>query len=329
VNDFSQDEVPVVEPASSSTFSVGEEVSVGEVSALAFSPQGLAKFGRCCLAILHQNLTLAIWTPGPNPRKPQSWKRSLVINRELDEYFQEICPRATIDTLRSMRRIRSFSWSPTASFESKNEQFLAVANDHNEIVIIWISQKTPGNSTLNSTQELSVQAIAHFPTVASTEVPTPDSKWTFEDYITKRLAATQVSWSPWSPLPEDNSLVAIIAWTTSTHLVFRQVHVAMSDNTPSITLGDNFVRYPFSAAGSQNSSIYWNPRIIENTRVELILSVGTTLWYHNLAVRGSIDLKSQSYERPDWEPVSGMSSQSSGSEAYPLQTDTSIQGLTA
>jgi hypothetical protein len=311
VNDFTQDEVPVVEPASSSTFSVGEELSVGEVSALAFSPQGLAKFGRSCLAILHQNLTLAIWTPGPNPRKPQSWKRLLVVNRGLNDYFQRVRPSATVETLRSKQRIRSFSWSPPASFQHRTEHFLAVSNDNNEVIIFWILPKSSDESTTITAPELSIQALTHSLATPFTEVPVPDSNWTFEDYITKRFAATQLSWSPWVAISEDNSLVAIIAWTTSTHLVFRQVHVMMSNDTPSITLGDNFVRYPFPAAASQISSIYWNPRIVGDCKVELIVSVGTTLWRHHLAVRGSIDLKTQNLERSDWEPISGMSSKSS------------------
>jgi hypothetical protein len=305
INEFSEDEVAIEGPASSSIASIGEELSTSEVSALAWSPQGLAKYERCALAILTQNLVLSIWTPGLSPRTPHSWNRVIVVNHELERYLKEIRPSASPETLKQLRRIRAFSWSPAAAFDGVNENFMVLANDSNEIIIFWVPSK-PVESAGNDA-EFSVRALAHFPADPSTDIASiPDSTWTFEDYLDNRVAATHISWSPWAHLEENHSLVAVIAYATRMHLRFRQVHVTMSEGVPKVTVGEQCVKSPFTAPGSVNSSIFVDPHIISG-RVEFVVSVGSTLWRHNLAVLGDIDHKSQKYERSHWDPVSGMS----------------------
>jgi hypothetical protein len=305
INEFSEDEVATEGPASSSIASIGEELSTGEVSALAWSPKGLAKYERCALAILTHNLALSIWTPGLSPRSPHSWKRVLVVNHELERYIKEIRPSASPETVKQLRRIRAFSWSPVALFDSGNENFIVVANDSNEIIIFWVPSRP--NEAAGKDAEFSVRALAHFPADPTTEVALiPDLTWTFEDYLNNRVAATHVSWSPWAHLKEDDAFVAVIAYATWTHLRFRQVHVIMSGGVPKVTVGEQCVKSPFAVPGSVNSSLFVNPHVIGG-RIELVVSVGSTLWRHNLAVLGDIDHRSQKYERSDWDPVSGMS----------------------
>jgi hypothetical protein len=304
--------VPIEQPADSSTFSVAEELSTSEVTELAWSPHGLAKYGRCALAILTSNLALSLWTPGVAPRSPQSWKRAFVINQELTKYFEKTRPiehPETSGTLKEIQRIRAFSWSPTAvglrDPQNKNllvppQNFIVVANDHGENIILWVPRD----------RGLSPQAVAHF-SVAEAGQNSSGSKstWTFEDYMSNQIATTQIAWGPWVPfeLNDSTGLVAIIAYANRTHLRFRQVHVTISDGVPKITVGTEYLTHTFPRPGSICSSLYWSPKV-EGVRVQLIVALGAIIWCHSISVFGDDELKSQSYTRSDWDPISGMRS---------------------
>lgn len=99
------------EPASYDTFSIGEEQSPSHVVALKWSPPGLAKHGRCALAVLTSNFILSIWEPTTNPADAKCWKRVLIINDALEEYY---APRLDVaESLRTEKRIRAIAWADT------------------------------------------------------------------------------------------------------------------------------------------------------------------------------------------------------------------------
>ena len=151
VNSFTIDEWPMQEPSGSEDFSIGEEQSVGTVTALNWSAPGLGKHRRSVLAVLTSNLVLSLWESKANLKEPESWERVLVINHSLRDYFTDHDNNAnTPDTkkgsLRRRQRIRALAWAEPliseennghASYQSKWGTFLlAVTNDNGEIIIL-------------------------------------------------------------------------------------------------------------------------------------------------------------------------------------------------
>ncbi len=108
VNRFTIDEWPWQEPASFKDMSIGEEQALVTVSALAWSPCGLAKHRRSVLAVLTSNLLLSLWTPYADPADPECWERVMIVNYFL---IPENVPTPQKQS-RTSQRIRSMAWAP-------------------------------------------------------------------------------------------------------------------------------------------------------------------------------------------------------------------------
>ena len=108
VNRFTVDEWPWPEPASFKDMSIGEEQALVIISAVAWSPCGLAKHGRSVLAVLTSNLLLSLWTSYTDPTDPESWERVMIVNYSL---VPENVPTPQKQS-RTSQRIRSMAWIP-------------------------------------------------------------------------------------------------------------------------------------------------------------------------------------------------------------------------
>lgn len=108
VNRFTIDEWPWPEPASLKDMSIGEEQALVTVSALAWSPCGLAKHRRSALAVLTSNLLLSLWTSYADPANPESWERVMIVN---DFLIPENLSSSQKQS-RASQRIRSMAWGP-------------------------------------------------------------------------------------------------------------------------------------------------------------------------------------------------------------------------
>lgn len=144
VSSFNTEEWPWQELASFKDMSIGEEQARATVTALAWSPPGLAKHGRSVLAVLTSNLILSFWASDSNPTEQDSWKRVLVVNKALSSGS------------RFQQRIRSMAWAPMnprhvdrrTPFSGKKWgiPLIAVADDSNGLYILKISSPFIGQS---------------------------------------------------------------------------------------------------------------------------------------------------------------------------------------
>ena len=107
-NRFTIDEWPWPEPASFKDMSIGEEQALVTVTALAWSPCGLAKHRRSVLAVLTSNLLLSIWTSYGDPADPETWERVMIVN---DLLMPENLSSPQKQS-RASQRIRSIAWAP-------------------------------------------------------------------------------------------------------------------------------------------------------------------------------------------------------------------------
>ena len=142
VSNFTAKEWPWQEPASFTDMSIGEEQARATVTALAWSPPGLAKYRRSVLAVLTSNLILSFWASNANPTDVGSWERILVVNNALS-------PGS-----RLQERIRSMAWAPTNpqhvdhrtpfSWKKWGIPLIAIADDSNGLYILKVSSPYTG-----------------------------------------------------------------------------------------------------------------------------------------------------------------------------------------
>ena len=142
VSNFTTEEWPRQEQASFKEMSIGEEQARATVTALAWSPPGLAKHRRSALAVLTSNLILSLWASDSNPTDLDSWKRVVIVNKVLSSES------------RLQQRIRSIAWAPTnpqhvdrrvAFSRSKwGISLLAIADDNNGLYILKVSSPFAG-----------------------------------------------------------------------------------------------------------------------------------------------------------------------------------------
>jgi hypothetical protein len=107
VGNFTFDEWPWPAQASFKDMSIGEEQARVTVTSLAFSPNGLAKYGRSVLAVLTSNLLLSLWAPTGDVADPESWERVLILNWTFTP--PQISPAN--GGRRPLQRIRSMAWA--------------------------------------------------------------------------------------------------------------------------------------------------------------------------------------------------------------------------
>lgn len=144
VNHFTTKEWSWQELASFKDMSIGEEQARATVTALEWSPPGLAKHGRCVLAVLTSNLILSLWASDSNPTDLESWKRVVIVNKAL--------PLES----RLQRRIRSMAWVPMnpqhidrrTPFSGRKWgiPLIAIADDNYGLYILKVSSPFVGQS---------------------------------------------------------------------------------------------------------------------------------------------------------------------------------------
>jgi hypothetical protein len=320
-NAFDIDEVDVEDPIAFHSLSVGEEISSSEVVALQWSPQGLAKHGRCALAVLTQNLALSIWGPTAQPRSLAGWKRLLVINRVLQRYFTALYPEEKrspdqdrSERLKRLQRIRAFTWSPPALLipfaerhpyagsESCKGNFLAVSNDNNEVILIRLASFMRMASSLEDIEK-AVSVVARF-SIMPGDATLPNLSWSFEDYANNQSYVAKLAWSPWIDA-EDASLVAVIVCATRSRLEFRRVRASTTPNGLKVhteTFESNVIlTTPWSPGGI----LRWLPLEDQEANLKLLaFTGGNVLIYDVNALEGSVRTLAK-HTRDDWDSVAG------------------------
>ena len=145
VSSFTFTEWPWQDPASFKEMSIGEEQARATVTALAWSPAGLATHRRSVLAVLTSNLILSFWASNADPSNINSWERVLVVNKAL------------LPGSRLQQRIRSMAWAPTKTqYVDRDTPFprkkwgthlIAIADDNNALYLLKASSPVTGPSS--------------------------------------------------------------------------------------------------------------------------------------------------------------------------------------
>ncbi len=169
VNRFTVDEWPWPEPASFKDMSIGEEQALVTVSALAWSPCGLAKHRRSVLAVLTSNLLLSLWTSYTDPTDSESWERVMIVNHVLIPGKVSTPQKQS----RTSQRIRSMAWAPVYPEHAERQTpfsnrkwgvfLMAITDDENGVYLVNFISPFTGPSM---TWEIQTLLYKRFPLAA-------------------------------------------------------------------------------------------------------------------------------------------------------------------
>ena len=168
-------------------FSIGEEQTESAASALAWSPPGIGRHGRCALAVLTSNLLLSIWIPTADHADASCWKRGSIVNNAIRRYLEGSSADGGTDSssISPRARIRAFAWSPILSDAEHDAGpsaptkvgLLALLNECAEILICRVD----GSSEWAHETSIAVSLIQSYtPTLSPVDEPRPvicDMQW--------------------------------------------------------------------------------------------------------------------------------------------------------
>ncbi|KAJ4991411.1 hypothetical protein SVAN01_03058 [Stagonosporopsis vannaccii] len=306
---FSNDELPIKDPAPWANFSIGEEISPSVPIAIAWSSPGLAKYRRCALAVLTSNLVLSIWSAEGKLHEESSWNRRLLMNSALADYFAETgtshtshITSSTEEQLRLRTRIRSFTWAPAlptatstmGTQTSHGRQYLAVTNDDNQLLFLSIDSPT---STLGSLQSWNTVVLAHI-----AFEPGEDSRFTnplfFDGLMKQQRFISHVAWSPWVLRGDVHQ--SVIVYATNEEVRGRVV----TCTNANIELGAE-VTYP-GISLRYNGSATWCPRLKDNYQAMLALFTNSGLVYLTISVDDASIVAMAEHDLDGrWDQISG------------------------
>ncbi|KAF2631723.1 hypothetical protein BU25DRAFT_407363 [Macroventuria anomochaeta] len=306
---FSNDELPVKDPAPLSNFSIGEEISPSVPIAIAWSPPGLAKYRRCALAVLTSNLVLSIWSAEGKLQEESSWNRRLLVNNALTDYFSN---RATAQSsyvvssaeeqIRLRTRIRASTWAPAlpsttdtmGTQTSYGPQYLAVANDDNQLVFLTVESPT---SALGSLRSWKADVLTHM-SLEPEETSTFTDPLFFDDLMKQQRFISHVAWSPWTM--RGDYYQSVIVYATNEEVRGRLV----TYNNDHITLGAE-VFYP-GISLRHSGPVSWCPKIGDDHKLKLALFTMSGLVYLTISGEDASILDKTSHDLDGrWDQVSG------------------------
>ncbi|KAF3045087.1 hypothetical protein E8E12_008325 [Didymella heteroderae] len=307
---FSNDELPLKNPAPLPNYSIGEEISPSVPIAVSWSPPGLAKHRRCALAVLTSNLVLSIWSAEGKLHEEPSWNRRLLINNALTDYFSkssatEISSISSKpeERLRLRSRIRAFAWAPPLSGESRTmgtqvsygRQYLAVSNDDNQVIFMVVESPT---SSLGSSSSWKADILAHA-SLRLEEGTSSTEPELFEDIVQQQRFIPHIAWSPWIWQGDQHRSVVVYA----TNEDIRARPITFKDGTMS--LGDEITYQRMDVRYSGPMS--WCPQPDSSDLLTLALFTSSGLAYLSVSAKDASIVDKTSHNLDGrWDQISGV-----------------------
>ncbi|PVH99074.1 hypothetical protein DM02DRAFT_529925 [Periconia macrospinosa] len=315
---FTSHELPEKEPAPVPLYSVGEEISTSSPINIAWSPPGLAKHRRCALGVLTSSLVLSIWSADGSPRSPLSWRRRLIINDSLRDYFKnDVAVEGSVllaqdrgeeivgEYVRLRSRARAFTWAPALPSTEYScivgtqwnwgQHIVAVANEDNQIALVIVESPA---STFGKEDTWNAEVLNHFTIMPDSEsiftVPN-----TFDDFMKQQRYVSHIAWSPWTI--QGDWFHSVLVYATSDDVRARIVTYRQD----TIGLGDEVVYQ--NVCLRHKGPMKWSPRIIDDDKLTLALfgNDGLSLLTVSMSDAAILDCKTHSLDGR-WDEISGV-----------------------
>lgn len=291
-------------------YSIGEEISASAPIALSWSPPGLAKHRRSALAALTANLVLSIWSSDGQPKDESSWRRNLIINNALADYFLVNAPEdpshveeSTGERVRLRSRVRAFAWAPAFSNSdayamgtslSYGPHLVVVCNDDNQLVLVLIESPA---STFGAVDDWNAQVLAHVTLTQCPQTEVTEPK-VLDDLVKQQRHLSHVAWSPWNAHGE--SQLSVIVYATNEDVRARVVNYYRGH----FTFGDEVV---YSDMKMRYSGLMKLSPIVERGNLlTLALFTDTNLVYLKVSMQNAHIVERRTHDLDGrWDPISG------------------------
>jgi hypothetical protein len=317
---FTEKELQHEDPISTAHSSIGEEISSAEVVKARWTPPGIAKNGRCALLILSQNLLLSLWAPEKSGRSHQDWKRGLLLNRAVQEYFERLYPdlkvkegAAKSERLKELIRVRAFAVNQPVSALT-NSCLVAVSNDNNQIIVL----RCQGSQNEEGGTEVTVQALF---SITNDTAPVPTLSWTFEDYMSKTRFVQHLAWSPW--VYSDGIWRCVVACADRHHLLFRWV---VLHDSGGVDVNVTTEAYDGSLQWKKHlpadAILEWLPSIHDGKYGRMLVSTLDKVYLFAVNLAEGDEIHQSQFERKGWSQIAGTLLQDSDGQNPLLQTMT-------
>lgn len=269
---FTDDEYPLQLPLTWKSFSIGEEQSEACVTALDWSPPGLAKHRRCVLAVLTSNHALSLWECTGRLEDSADWKRVLVINHALWAY-NEVNDRPVVgetsqeksERHKLKQRIRTFSWSqslpsnattPPGACDTIDQPFLAVSTESGDVYFLKL--KSPHDTLSPEIMEWSAVVTQTFFLDASS-AKTSLTACLPPTSVGARPFIDQLAWSPWSR-DAKGTLSSVIAFTAQEALQCKIVRAHVGPGDTFLELGTTVTHLVDDRVAHSAGAMRWVPK---------------------------------------------------------------------
>jgi len=310
-NVFDEDERPVDEPEPFVNWSAGEEISQGLISALAWSPLGLAKHRRSALAVLTSQLILSVWSSSSDPTSEEHWERSLIINHTLQQHFgtsSELQSLASMPDkykfLKKCQRVHTFIWSPPVRLSEHSpwsEHLILVANRNNDIVALRVQSSLDILSRSEKEWQATVVGQYH----VNFEQSRDDlSAFTFEDHLQQQRCVANLALSPWTKISESTHR-AYLAYTTRNAVVVRRVHLDLHhEGGFRVSFHDTVSKIPLDMPTA--TVIRWVPKETKLGVLYLVAHASSHLYCIEISIMENVARQQHNYKFDDkWSDISG------------------------
>lgn len=267
--------------------------------------------------MLTSSLVLSIWSADGSSRNPWSWKRRIVINDALKDYFKNdtalegsvLSSRTDNEAkmkecIRLRTRARAFTWAPAlpnAEYPGSigtqpywGQHIIAVANDDNHIALVIVESPT---STFEREETWNAEVLNHFTVIPDSEsiFSAPE---TFDDIMKQQRYISHIAWSPWSI--QGKWFHSVLAYATNDDIRLRIITYIHD----TIGLGDEVV-HPNSNL-RHKGPLKWSPRIQEGNKVTLAVFGGDGLSVLTVSMLDAKILECKTHDLDGrWDEVSG------------------------
>ena len=230
-NQFTNEEWPLLDPHSPKDVSIGEEQGDSPVTAVAWSPPGLARHRRPVLAVLTANHLLSLWASNSKIDDSTSWQRVLIANH--------------VDTIAQsspgLPRIRSMAWAPSYQEFGCNVPFsrwkwgiciLGVADDDGGLHFLQVSsQFVVDSDQWNCERICGIDTTAkdqwgvyRIPQASAATASTKQRKSLFAGFMSVSCFIDSIIFSPWA---NSETVVTFRAREVVSHLRLYRTQMAL------------------------------------------------------------------------------------------------------
>jgi hypothetical protein len=258
-------------------------------------------------------LVLSIWSADAKLVDQSSWRRRLIVNDCLAEYFdteavqlESVLTTDEEEKLRLRTRIRSFAWAPmlplaqAASIIGTQltwaQHIVAVTNDDNQVVFALVDSPT---TSLGLSESWDARVLNHFSVTPDSNSIFSEIPTSFDDIMHQQRFISHIAWSPW--IMRDGSFRSVLAYSTNDDV--RARIVTYTYNT--IEFGEELT---FATIDLRNNgAMKWSPGIIGGDKLILAMFAHSDLTCLTVSVTDASVLSQSSMNADgDWGEISGI-----------------------